>query len=137
MNRRTSICALLLMVLSGCTVGPNYQRPKLATPAQFRAPDPLPPQDAFSLADLKWFELFHDDQLQALMRTALVKNYDLRYAVARVEAARANLGITRSDQFPQFAANGGVEINRFSRDGATPLPPAFLPSQNRNFGEAS
>src|SRR5580698_4540456 len=134
--RRGLVCALLAL-LGGCTVGPNYQRPKLATPAQFRAPDPLPPQEAFSLADLKWFELFHDDQLQALIKTALVQNYDLRIAVARVEEARASLGITRSNQFPQFGASGGVEINRLSRDGATPLPAAFLPSQNRNFGEAS
>jgi outer membrane protein, multidrug efflux system len=137
MARKASICALLLLVLGGCTVGPNYQRPKIATPAQFRAPDPLPPQDAFSLADLKWFELFHDDHLQTLIRTALVKNYDLRYAVARVEAALANLGITRSNQFPQFAASGGVQLNRLSRDGATPIPPLLLPSQDRNFGEAS
>ncbi len=72
-----------------------------------------------------------------MIRTALVQNYDLRDAVARVEAARANLGITRSDQFPQFGASGGVEINRFSRDGATPMPPVLLPDQNRNFGEAS
>ena len=56
-----------------------------------------------------------------------MQNYDLRDAAARVEAARANLGITRSDQFPQFGASGGVEINRFSRDGATPLPPILLP----------
>jgi outer membrane protein, multidrug efflux system len=137
MPRRTPICALSLLVLCGCTVGPNYQRPNLATPAQFRAPEPLPVQEAFSLADLKWFELFHDEQLQALIRTALVQNYDLRDAVTRVEQARASLGITRSNQFPQFSASGGVEINRLSRDGATPLPAAFLPSQNRNFGEAS
>jgi multidrug efflux system outer membrane protein len=57
--------------------------------------------------------------------------------VAHVEAARANLGITRSDQFPNFAANGAIETNRFSRDGATPLPPILLPNQNRTFGEAS
>ncbi len=55
--------------------------------------------------------------------------------MARVEAARANLGITRSDQFPQLAASGGVELNRLSRDGATPIPPLLLPSQNRNFGK--
>ena len=72
-----------------------------------------------------------------MIRTALQQNYDLRDAVARVEAARANFGITRSDQFPQFAAGGGVELNRFSRDGATPLPAILLPSQNRNFGSAS
>jgi|HubBroStandDraft_5_1064220.scaffolds.fasta_scaffold20363_2 multidrug efflux system outer membrane protein len=137
MPRKTAITAILLWVLCGCTVGPNYQRPKLATPAQFRAPEPLPAQQAASIADLKWFEIFKDEQLQVLIRTALVQNYDLRDAVARVEEARANLGITRSNQFPQFGASGGVEINRLSREGATPLPPIFLPSQNRNFGSAA
>jgi multidrug efflux system outer membrane protein len=127
----------LTILLCGCTVGPNYQRPQLTPPAQFRAADPMPAQEAFSLADLKWFELFHDEQLQALIRTALAQNYDLRDAVTRVEAARANLGITRSDQFPQLAASGGVEINRLSRDGTTRLTPLILPAQNRNFGEAS
>jgi outer membrane protein, multidrug efflux system len=135
MRRISVVCAMA--VLCGCTVGPNYQRPNLPPPAQFRAPEPLTNQQAFSIADLKWFELFHDEQLQALIRTALMQNYDLRDAVARVEAERANLGITRSNQFPQFAANGGVELNRFSRDGSTPLPAILLPSQNRNFGEAS
>jgi multidrug efflux system outer membrane protein len=137
MASKTAICALALVLLCGCTVGPNYQRPNLPTPATFRAPTPLPATEAASIADLKWFEIFKDEQLQALIRTALVQNYDLRDAAARVEAARASLGITRSDQFPQVGASGGVELNRFSRDGATPLPPILLPSQNRNFGEAS
>jgi multidrug efflux system outer membrane protein len=132
-----ALCLLTMAFLGGCTVGPNYQRPKLATPPQFRAPEPLPAPQALSLADLKWFELFHDQQLQALIRTALVQNYDLRDAVTRVEAARANLGITRSDQFPNFAAAGGVAINRLSRDGATELPKLILPAQDRNFGSAS
>ena len=137
MLRKTAISAILLWALCGCTVGPNYQRPKLATPAQFRAPTPLPTAEAESLADLKWFELFKDEQLQALIRRALVQNYDLRDAAARVEEARANLGITRSDQFPQFGASGGVDINRLSRQGEEPIPPSFLPSQNRNFGAVS
>ena len=94
-----------------------------------------PPQAA-SLADLKWFEVFKDEKLQELIRQSLVANYDLRDAVTRVEAARANLGITRSNQFPNFGASGYVEINRLSRNGATPLPAAFLPNQNRNFGSA-
>jgi multidrug efflux system outer membrane protein len=122
--------------LSGCTVGPNYKRPAIATPANFRAPDPLPAQAA-SLADVKWFEVFKDDKLQELIRTALAQNYDLRDAVARVEEARANLGITRSNQYPNFGASGAVDINRLSRNGATPIPPELLASQNRNFGEAS
>lgn len=137
MSPKTAICVLSLLLLGGCTVGPNYQRPKFTTPAQFRAPEPLPAPQAASIADLKWFEIFKDEQLQALIRTALAQNYDLRDAAARVEAARASLGITRSDQFPQFGASGGVELNRFSRDAATPLPAVLLPSQNRNFGSAS
>ena len=137
MPRKTAISAILLWLLCGCAVGPNYQRPKLATPAQFRAPEPLPAQQAASIADLKWFEIFKDEQLQTLIRTALVQNYDLRDAAARVEAARASLGITRSDQFPQFGASGGVDINRLSRQGEEPIPAALLPSQNRNFGSAS
>src|SRR5580698_4467249 len=124
-------------LLSSCTVGPNYVRPTVPVPQNFRAPEPLPAPQVASLADLKWFEIFKDEQLQELTRTALVQNYDLRDAVARVEQARANLGITRSNQFPQFGASGGVEINRLSREGATPLPPIFLPSQNRNFGSAA
>src|SRR3984957_7903359 len=122
---------------TACTVGPNYRRPSLAAPPSFRAPDPLPAGQADSFADLKWFEVFKDEQLQALIRHALERNYDLRDAVARVAEARASLGITRSDQFPTFGAGGSVEINRLSREGATPLPPQFLPSQNRNFGTAT
>jgi outer membrane protein, multidrug efflux system len=137
MPPKTAIGALSLLFLCGCTVGPNYQRPKLATPAQFRAPEPLPAPEAASIADSKWFEIFKDEQLQALIRTALVQNYDLRGAATRVEEARANLGITRSNQFPQFGASGGVNINRLSRNGETPIPAVLLPSQNRNFGEAS
>ncbi len=92
-------------------MGPNYKRPAhRRCPLAFRAPEPLPPDQAASLADLKWFEVFKDEQLQELIRTALVRNYDLRDAVARVEAARASLGITRSDQFPNVGAGGSVEI---------------------------
>ena len=122
---------------TACTVGPNYRRPSIATPQSFRAPEPLPPGQADSFADLKWFQVFKDEQLQALIRHALERNYDLRDAVARVEEARAALGITRSDQFPTFGAGASVEVNRLSRDGATPLPPQFLSSQNRNFGTAA
>ncbi|HUO31597.1 MAG TPA: efflux transporter outer membrane subunit [Bryobacteraceae bacterium] len=122
---------------TACTVGPNYRRPSIATPQSFRAPEPLPPGQAASFADLKWFQVFKDEQLQALIRHALERNYDLRDAVARVEEAQAALGITRSDQYPNFGAGGAVEVNRLSREGATPLPPQFLPSQNRNFGTAA
>jgi multidrug efflux system outer membrane protein len=109
----------------------------VAVPPHFRAPDPLPPPQAASLANLKWFDVFHDVKLQALIRTALAYNYDLRDAVTRVEQARANLGITRSNQFPQLSAQGALQITRLSRDGEFPLGQTFLPSQYRNWGELS
>jgi multidrug efflux system outer membrane protein len=74
--------------------------------------------------------------LQSLIRKALEQNYDLREAVTRVEAAQANLGITRSNELPQVSASGDINFTRLSRNGAFPLPPALVPSQNRNWGQA-
>jgi multidrug efflux system outer membrane protein len=125
------------IVLAGCTVGPNYSRPQVQTPANFRAPAPLPPPESASLADLRWFEVFHDEELQELIRVALKQNYDLRDAVARVYEARANLGVTRSNQIPQVGASGDLEITRLSRDGQFPLPASFVQNQNRNWGSAA
>lgn len=124
-------------LLTGCTVGPNYRRPAVPTPATFRSPTPLPLDESSSLADLKWWEVFRDEKLQDLVRTALAQNYDLRDAVARVEAARANAGIVRSQQYPNFGAGGSLTTTRFSRDGSQPLPSALVPSQNRTFGETT
>jgi multidrug efflux system outer membrane protein len=131
------LLAIAAALMAGCTVGLNYVRPNVATPQAFRAPEPLPASQAASLADLKWFEVFKDEQLQKLINTALAQNYDLRDAVARVNEARANLGIVHSNQLPQVSASGGPEFDRLSRDGQTPLPVAFLPNQNRNWGQAS
>lgn len=124
------------LLLAGCVVGPNYKRPQVAVPDNFRAPAPLPEPQAASFADLKWFEAFHNEELEDLIRTALAQNYDLRDAVARVEEARANLGITRSNQLPQVGASGELEVTRLSRNGQLPLPQSFVPNQNRNWGEA-
>jgi multidrug efflux system outer membrane protein len=107
------------------------------TPSAFRAPTPLPPNESASLADLKWFEVFKDEKLQELERTALMQNYDLRDAVARVEAARANVGIVRSEQYPNFAAGADISTTRTSRDGALPLPRTFVFDQRRTFGGAA
>ena len=93
------------VLLSACTVGPKYQRPVVQTPAAFRGSSE--PQQAGaqteSFADLPWWEVFHDSQLQELIRTALKQNYDLQLAVERVTAARAQVGIVRSNQFPQVS----------------------------------
>ena len=81
--------------------------------------------------------MFKDEKLQELVRTALVENYDLRDAVARVDAARANLGITRSKQYPNLDASGNLTTTRLSRDGSLPLPASFVPSQNRTYGQVT
>jgi multidrug efflux system outer membrane protein len=108
----------------------------MAVPQTFRAPAPLPQSDAASFADLKWFEVFHDEKLQDLIRAALAHNYDLRDAVARVDEACANLAITRSNQLPQADATGAVNVSRLSRNGSFPLPASFVTNQNRNWGQA-
>ena len=112
--KRRWLAATMTILLGGCMVGPDYQRPPVTTPGVFRgSPTPMAP-DAQSIADLKWFEVFSDEQLQELIRTALVQNYDLRDAVARVDAARANLGITRSNQFPNFGFGAEVPSTELS-----------------------
>src|SRR6201998_2285785 len=61
---------------------------------------------AASYADLPWWQVFQDPKLQELIRTALKQNYDLQLATERINAARAQLAVTRSNLFPQVGANG-------------------------------
>lgn len=124
------LAAFAAILLTGCTVGPNYHRPKVAPPPTFRGASATP--DTASLADEKWFQVFRDEQLQGLIRTALEHNYDLREAAARVEAARAALGVTRADQYPTIAGSANVTTQRISRGGAYPVPAGF--NQERTFG---
>jgi outer membrane protein, multidrug efflux system len=129
--------ALTLGLLMGCrSVGPNYKRPLIKTPDVFRAnADSAPAPDASSLADLKWFEVFKDERLQKLIREALESNYDLRDAVARVDVARANLGVIRADQFPNVGVSTNITTSRTSAGGAFVLPQAF--EQQRTFGSVA
>ena len=107
--------ALLSGVLSGCAVGPNYHRPAVQTPNSFRDPANIPQlqTQTASYADLPWWQVFQDPRLQELIRTALKQNYDLQLATERINAARAQLAVTRSSLFPQISGNanfnGGKE----------------------------
>jgi multidrug efflux system outer membrane protein len=133
MHKKLIAIAVLSTALAGCTVGPKYHRPAVAAPSAFRG-EVTPPSQA-SLADAKWFEVFKDEQLQRLIRTALEHNYDVREAAARVEAARASLGITRADQFPNVAGGANVTTQRSARNGSFALPVGF--NQERTFGTVS
>jgi multidrug efflux system outer membrane protein len=104
-TRSARFLLLSAAMLSGCTVGPNYHRPAVPTPPAFHGPDQAQQaaSQTASFADLPWWQVFHDPQLQDLIRTALKQNYDLQLAVERVTAARAQVGIARSNQFPQVS----------------------------------
>jgi len=133
MKRRLIVVLTITALLPACTVGPKYQRAKVQTPTVYRGvADPAARPDPQSLADSKWFEVFRDDKLQELIRAALVSNYDLREAVARVDEARANYGITRADQFPTIIGSGDITTERLSRSGAFDLPKPL--KRDRTFG---
>jgi multidrug efflux system outer membrane protein len=119
--RRISI-VFALAVLSGCTLGPNYSRPQVPTPPQFRGADAATPQ---SLADTKWFDLFNDDTLKQLVETALTQNHDIRIAADRVIEARASWQLQRSQLFPTVGASASFDANKVSKIGASRLPPGF------------
>jgi multidrug efflux system outer membrane protein len=103
---------VLVLLLAGCTLGPDYRRPAVSTPEGWR--DGAPAPDAASLADVAWWQLFQDQELRALVQTAIEANKDLRIAVTRVEQARAQLGVTRAAQFPEVNAGASVTTNRTS-----------------------
>ena len=99
------VVVVLLLALAGCAVGPNYKRPAVDAPPNFRS---APGITTNSMADLPWWQMFRDDTLQGLIRTALTNNYDLRIAIARVEEARAIAAQNRALFFPGLSYQGGV-----------------------------
>ena len=102
---RYTTLTVAAVVTGGCTLGPDYERPELATPESYIQPV----QEGVSIANAPWWELFEDPVLNELVETALVENQDLGIAVARIQEFRAILGVTRSSQFPtvDIAARGG------------------------------
>lgn len=113
-------CLLLMLVIPGCTVGPDYRRPKVQIPTDFHAATVS--KDQAPLVDTKWWDLFNDPQLNALIRLALDQNKDLKLAVARVDAARAQLGIVGAGRYPQVAAGASATGTLGSETGARPVP---------------
>jgi multidrug efflux system outer membrane protein len=111
-----SIAAILAIALTGCAIGPNYRRPQIAVPDQFRnAPPAAGPA---SIADTKWFDLFQDDTLKQLVTTALTNNFDIRIAAERVLEARAQYGITHAGLLPTLDAQGQFTATRTSSVGS-------------------
>lgn len=129
MIRRHCLVAISFLLLTGCTLGPKYKRPAVTVPDSYRglAPD-AGQQTAASLGDEKWWAVFQDEQLQALIREALAQNYNVRIAASRVLQAEASLGITRADQFPTISG-GASAVNL--RNPQTKVIPAYETSANQ------
>ena len=126
-----STVLLSAAVWSGCAVGPNYKRPAVDVPGMYRgasAETPASPghasgaaqPTAASLGDEKWWEVFQDQDLQQLIRTAVKNNYDVRIAATRVLEAQAQLGITRADQYPSLSIGGSDADQRSPAIGPIP-----------------
>src|SRR5277367_5508339 len=113
MIRRKLSSLVLLLPLCACTVGPNYKRPPVDVPGQYRG---LPPDTSTNpgqpFAEMQWSAVFQDEVLQGLIKEALTNNYDVRIAATRILEAGAVLGITRANQFPQVGAGGSLGNSR-------------------------
>jgi len=126
---RACTAALLLVVpLSACMVGPDYQRPEVDAPAAWR----LGATEAAEISNIAWWDQFQDPVLSDLVRTALSNNKDLKIATANVDQALAQYGIVRSAQFPQLNAGATAERQRLSQ--TTALGSASGRGQFSDFG---
>ena len=126
---------VLVAVLAGCAVGPNYQRPAAEAPAAYRtaASDTNAPAGTNSLADLGWWQVFQDPQLTAYVGEALTNNWDIQIAAARVLQAEAALRIARSQFFPTINAGGDLVTSRTSQNGPILMQPGIDPQ--RGYGD--
>jgi multidrug efflux system outer membrane protein len=116
------------VLLAACAVGPDYKRPEVDVPPAFRGVGLDPAMDPRSLGDLAWWSIFQDEELQALLRTALEANYDLRVAAARILDARARVTSTRSFQFPELNVSASAPYQRIEGDLAPlRLKETFVP----------
>jgi multidrug efflux system outer membrane protein len=111
--KRLSPVVLAMFVLSGCTLGPDFEEPVVETPETYRTPTR---QDK-DPADLKWWELFDDPLLVTLVKAALENNRDVKIAASRILQSRAQLGFTEADRLPRLDVEGGINRGDFSGGG--------------------
>src|SRR4051794_6832574 len=129
-SRLSLSCVVSLStLLTGCAaVGPNYARPQMPAPTEYRFAEQA--MQAQSLADVPWWEVFQDPDLQALVREAITNNLDLRVAVARVEEARARAGIAKSFLYPTVDGSASYSV----RQGSTTTDEDNSVNQSTNYG---
>ena len=105
------LLSAIVVWLSGCAAGPDFQRPEYAGNNTFRFDTIKSASD--TIVNLKWWDLFDDPVLDTLIKQALVNNKDVMIAAARIEAARANLGLTKAEQWPSFGYSASAGAGNF------------------------
>ena len=103
------IALSFVTLLAGCALGPNYKRPTVDSPVNYRF---AASETTNCFGDLPWWQVFKDPILQDLIHTAATNNYDLKRAVARVEQARQQAIVARAPLFPQIGYSGAVGYGR-------------------------
>jgi multidrug efflux system outer membrane protein len=98
----------IAVLLAGCAVGPNYKRPTVNVPTDYRDSMAAQTAAASSFGNENWWQVYQDPVLEQLIHTALQQNYDVRIAATRVLEAQAQVGITRANQFPSASLGAGV-----------------------------
>jgi outer membrane protein, multidrug efflux system len=125
--RRLLALSLLTLALFGCTVGPDYVRPKVDAPSTWRFED----KQARDLANTRWWEQFQDPVLDELILIALAESKNVGIAAARVEEFVGRYGAIRANQFPQVAGNALVSREQVN------VPQEILTNTFRLLGAAS
>ena len=126
--KRLAISLTIALFAASCTLGPNYRRPSVPIPPTFRDVSASSAQtEAASLADTRWFDLFKDETLTELVRSALTQNLDVQIAAERVIQARERFHIVGADRFPVVAGSATTSASRVSEVGPRPLPAAVGP----------
>ncbi|ARW47239.1 Cation efflux system protein CusC [Acetobacter pasteurianus subsp. pasteurianus] len=120
--KRLFLSGLSVFVLSGCTVGPNYHKPQVKAPADWRATQP-PAESQITTAstDPQWWTLFHDPVLTKLENEVAASNLDLKAASLRLMQSQAERRIASAAQFPHAEANASYGRERASTNGVLGL----------------
>jgi multidrug efflux system outer membrane protein len=113
----------VLVLETGCLMGPKYKRPTVDVGQEYRAPAPQQASQASSLGNEQWWQVYQDPVLTQLIHTAIAQNYDVRIAASRVLEAQAQVGTTRANQFP--SANVGANVFSEQNAKVSNLFPAY------------
>jgi multidrug efflux system outer membrane protein len=113
----------VFLSIVGCAMGPDYTRPGIPVPGKFRMAEPV--SDSSSIANLPWWDVLHDEELQRLIRTALQENKDLKRAVAAVEEYEARALVARMDFAPQLGVSGNLPVTKMGGASFPGFPNQF------------